>query len=365
MFSRPTLTQLRDQAVSDILIGTGLPSLLRRSPLRALAYAIAGLVQGLYGYLDWISRQSVPFTATGAFLEAWAALVGITRLPAAAANGMATLTGSGPIPAGSVLRRSDGAEYTTLAAITIVTTGTVSIIASVAGADGTLATGSMLTLISPVLGLSSAAIVASGSAGADQELDQALRTRMLQRYAAPPQGGDAADYIGWALAVPGVTRAWTKPLSMGAGTVVVYTMWDNSEAASLGFPQGTNGVASAETRDVVATGDQLAVANALYPLRPATALVYSVAPVPHLVNFVIHPKAVISAGGALDLAIKAAIDGVFLALADPLATELETDQFQVAIAAVAGMPDFTMTSPAAPITAANGSLPVRGTLAYA
>ena len=42
-----------------------------------------------------------------------------------------------------------------------------------------------------------------------------------------------------------------------------------------GFPQGTNGVAALETRDTAATGDQLAVANYLYPLRPVTPIVYA------------------------------------------------------------------------------------------
>ena len=62
-------------------------------------------------------------------------------------------------------------------------------------------------------------------------------------------------------------------------------MMDVSEAAHGGFPQGTNGVAGAETRDTAATGDQLAVANYIYPLRPATALVYACAPASQAVNY--------------------------------------------------------------------------------
>lgn len=130
MFSRPTITQLRDQAVNDVLVGTGLPSLLRRSPLRAIALALAGMIQGPYGYLDWIARQSTPFTGTGTFLEAWAALVGILRLAATAATGTVTFTGSGLVPAGTVARRSDTAEYTTRSDLQVNGSGSVAIVAS-------------------------------------------------------------------------------------------------------------------------------------------------------------------------------------------------------------------------------------------
>ncbi|MFC7611718.1 baseplate J/gp47 family protein [Teichococcus aestuarii] len=103
---------------------------------------------------------------------------------------------------------------------------------------------------------------------------------MLDRFRAPPQGGAVADYETWARAVPGVTRAWIAPNGMGAGTVVVYAMLDDAQAGAGGFPQGADGVAAAETRATPATGDQLTIADALYPLRPATALVYVVAPTP-------------------------------------------------------------------------------------
>ena len=101
---------------------------------------------------------------------------------------------------------------------------------------------------------------------------------MLESYGAPPHGGNSSDYVTWALEVPGVTRAWVPPVPLIPGAVTVFFMMDVSEAAHGGFPQGTNGVASLETRDIAATGDQLAVANSIYPLRPVTPIVYAVAP---------------------------------------------------------------------------------------
>ena len=80
------------------------------------------------------------------------------------------------------------------------------------------------------------------------------------------------DYATWAISVPGVTRAWCLRNGYGAGTVVI--MLDAAQAGHDGFPVGQDGVATDEPRGVPAVGDQLTVANALYPLQPVTALVY-------------------------------------------------------------------------------------------
>ena len=65
-FARPTLTALRNQAVEDITSSgvPGLDGLLRNAVLRVLAWVMSGLAYSVYGYVDWIARQSVPFTAT-------------------------------------------------------------------------------------------------------------------------------------------------------------------------------------------------------------------------------------------------------------------------------------------------------------
>ena len=75
-FPRNTLTALRAQAMQDIT-ASDLPNadgFLRRAVLRVLAWAVAGMAYLHEGYLDWISLQSTPFTATGEYLEGWAAM---------------------------------------------------------------------------------------------------------------------------------------------------------------------------------------------------------------------------------------------------------------------------------------------------
>ena len=370
MFSLPGITQLRDQAVGDMLLATGLPTLLRRSPLRGMAYAQAGLAYGQYGHLKWIARQSVPFTATGLFLESWAALVGVTREPATAATGSVTFTNTTgtpvTVPSGTVLRRSDGAAYATAADCPVPGNGIAgtAVVCTTAGSAYSLTPGTVLALAGAVFGIVSIATATPNVPGTDPELDASLRSRMLLRWAEPPEGGSEADYLRWALAVPGVTRAWVLPLGMGAGTVVVYTMWDEVEntptAPHGGFPQGTAGVASRESRDLPASGDLLAVANALYPERPTTALVYSVAPTPYPVAFAIHAPAGVPV--ALQPQVDAAIDAVFVENASVLGTEIEAAPFNTAISGIAGMPAFTL--PLSPIQAPVGALPMRGAVTY-
>ena len=110
--------------------------------------------------------------------------------------------------------------------------------------------------------------------GSNTEDQEAFRARVMDAYREPPRGGAEMDYATWAISVPGVTRAWCLRNGYGAGTVVVYIMLDAAQAGHDGFPVGQDGVATDEPRGVPAVGDQLTVANALYPLQPVTALVY-------------------------------------------------------------------------------------------
>lgn len=367
-YSRPTLPQLITQATGFFQSYLpGADGTLRRSVLNVFARMMAGLVNGLYGYLDWISRQSNPYTATGSYLELWANLKGVFRLAATAANnGAVTFSGNAgvQIPSGTQITRSDSVVLITTALATIGGGGTIAapVAAQSAGSGGNTPVNAPVTLSTSIAGVQAAALVTTAlTNGTDTETDAALRIRMLQRYQNPPQGGDKADYVSWALAVAGVTRAWCVPLWAGAGTVAVYFMMDVTETSHGGFPQGTDGVATGETRDTVATGDQLAVANALYPQRPVTALVYAKAPVNDAVNITINGISGVSA--TVKTQIQTALDNVFLTLSQ-LAGTIYVSDLEQAIASVTGTEGFVLTAPAANHTAAAGALPTRGTITY-
>jgi uncharacterized phage protein gp47/JayE len=127
---RPTLTTLRTQVASDISSGLpGTDGTLRFSNLNITGSALAGLAYLHYGYIDWISLQSNPFTATDEFLEAWSALKNVYRKGAQAATGTWTASGvaTTDIPLSSVLVRGDGYTYQTTADAQIGTGGTVTI----------------------------------------------------------------------------------------------------------------------------------------------------------------------------------------------------------------------------------------------
>jgi len=92
--------------------------------------------------------------------------------------------------------------------------------------------------VSPgVDGVDSATLHGDMSGGTDMETDDQLRERILFRIQQPPMGGDANDYVAWALSVPGVTRAWAAS-EMGIGTITVRFMMDDLRADQGGFPNG-------------------------------------------------------------------------------------------------------------------------------
>jgi uncharacterized phage protein gp47/JayE len=373
-FPRPTLTQLRSSAMQDVT-ASSLPNadgFLRRSALRVMAWVQAGLAQLHYGYLDWISLMSTPFTALGEYLEGWAAIAPtpVLREAPTFASGPVTWPGivGTALPAGTVCsRNSDGFQYSVVTTEDVGggSTVTVTVLALLAGSIGNMSSGAPFTLASIIPGITSVG-AASGpiTGGNDLELDTSLKSRMLESYAAPPHGGNVSDYVTWALEVPGVTRAWTPAVPAVPGAVIVYFMMDVSEAAFGGFPQGSNGVATLETRDIAATGDQLAVANYLFPLRPVTPIVYAYAPTASVQPFTLHGLSAITS--AQQLLVTAALTSLLTAKDTPLATtSIEQSDVTAAITAIGGLPDFAVTTPSSwPITSTLGSIFTLGTITY-
>jgi uncharacterized phage protein gp47/JayE len=376
-YARPKLSDLKTQVAQDIAAGlVGSDPLLRFSNLNITGTAQANLANLHFGYLDWIALQAVPFTSSGEFLRGWAALKNVFQEPAIQAGsvtpGQVTFTGVAgtDVPLGTPLVRGDGVGYTTTAdAVVVGTTVVVSAIANAdptgqTGAFGNCPTGTVITLGTAIPGIQSNGTVTTAfQNGADIETDDSLMSRMLLAYQNTPQGGATNDYVEWALAVNGVTRAWCNGNGFGAGTVVVYVMLDSTESAHNGFPQGVSGVATAETRGTpTATGDQLAVANYIYPLQPVTALVYVYAPTAAAQNFTI--SGISTASTATKAAIAAAIAGVFVQYGTPLGGTVSLSLIESAIAAISGTTGFVITVPAGNITTTIGFLPTVGTISY-
>lgn len=352
-FLRPTLNELIDRVATDI--ASRLPgvstSLLRRSLAGALARGEAGAVHSLYGYLDFISKQALPDTAEDEYLLRWVAIwLPAGRKPATFANGVNAVQVTGSIgtfyPIGTLFVRADGQQYASTSEITLTApTGLISVRAVTADALSNTGVGVPITLFQPVAGSSSTAVVVSPgiTGGTNEESLQALKARLIRRIQQPPQGGSAADYETWALEVPGVTRAWIKPLQLGAGTVVVYIAAD--DAATAPIPDA---------------GIVAAAQAYINTKRPVTADVTVLAPVALVVNISAKLRPNTSAA---QIAARAELQDLFFRMAEPGGT-IPLSKIREAISVASGVLDSSVTDPVADVVAGTGQIPILGTTTW-
>lgn len=347
-FARPSLTELIARAEGDIEASLpGTDARLRRSNLNVIALMHAKAVHGLYGYLDWLAQQIIVDTAESVFLERYAGIWGVLRVPAAFASGPVTVTGTTGVvvPAGTALQRSDGAEFTATADATLAAgTADVAVEALVAGAAGNAGAATKMVFVQPVAGVNSAALVATAglTQGADAEDDAALLARVLARIQQPPMGGAASDYVAWALQVAGVTRAWVYPLEGGPGTVTVRFVRENDVSI---IPDGP---------------EVAAVQSYIDARRPVTAQLTVAAPVALALDMSITltPNT-----AAVRAAVQAELADVIRREGQPGGTLL-LSHLREAISVAAGETNHVLTTPAADVTHTTNQIPVLGTITW-
>ncbi len=346
-FNRPTLSDLIERNRGDI--DTRLPgadSALRHSVLDVLARMHGGAVSGVYGYLDFLSRQIFPDTADGEFLARHASTWGIRRKAAIAATATATATGVNgtSIAAGTQALRIDGQAYRVTAPATIAGGSAVLALEAVeAGPEADLTIGTVLTLASAILGVNASITVsARGIRGVLEEDDSSLLARLLDRIQNPPEGGSLKDYRRWALDQPGVTRAWVYPGWMGAGTVGVAFVMDQREDI---IPEAS---------------DIAAVQAALDALRPVTAEVVVFAPTPDPIDIVLR---ISPSTPAVRAAIEAELADFFAREAEPGGTIAES-RISETISLAAGEYSHALELPDADYTAEAGQIPALGTVTF-
>lgn len=345
MYSRPTLADLVTRTRADLVSRLSADDILRRADADVYARVLAGLAHGLYGYVDWLANQIIYDTAEAEFLARWASIWGVTRKPASTATGSVTfaVSSGAVIPSGTLLQALDGVQYQTTADATVtVPTATASVAALVAAAAGNRTTGQTLTLVSPVTGVQSSATAGALVGGADLESDDDLRARLIDRIQQPPQGGDAHDYVAWALEVPGVTRAWCFPLELGEGTVTVRFVRDDD--ASL----------------IPDAGEVATVQDYIDALRPVTAAVTVVAPtaVPLAFSIAVAPNTT-----AVKAAVQAELSDLIAREAKPGGT-IYLSHIRAAISAATGEDNYTMSAPSADVTNTTGNMTTLGTITW-
>ncbi len=345
MFERPTLTSLIDRVRADVLSRLPTDDVLRHSDAEVLARVLAGATHGLYGYLDYLSQQLLPDTATD-FLDRHGSLFGILRKSAARATGSVTLTTTAGvvIPAGTVLRRADQTLYETVAEQTATgTTLAVDVQAQVAGEAGNASASTPLTLVSPIAGVASSVVAGTLSGGADLEDDEAYRARILARWRQAPHGGSWQDYVAWALEVEGVTRAWCSPEELGPGTVTLRFVRDD------------------DASPIPDAGEVATVAAHIAEVRPVTASVTVVAPVAAPLTFTI--SGLLPATTAVRAAVESALRALLRRESEP-GEPLLISHIREAISTAAGEYDHALVSPSADVTHGTGAMATFGSISW-
>jgi uncharacterized phage protein gp47/JayE len=258
-WSTPTLRAVRElvrDAVNASLPGAD--ASVPNSVLRVLSDNQGALCHLTLQYIDWLSLQLLPDTAETEWLDRHGQIWLVNadgstgRKLGTLAVGTASFQGvvnGMVIPTGTVLQSavdippgSDSAypmvSFETTEDIT--TAADIPVIGNIRaldpGAIGNLPQGSTLTITPAIFGIVTTANVVALSGGTDTETDDELRARILKRIQNPPMGGDATDYEQWALAGPGVTRAWASPQEMGIGTMTVRFLMDDLRASDDGWP---------------------------------------------------------------------------------------------------------------------------------
>jgi len=346
-FNRPTITTINERITGDIdtNVPDGQPR-LRRSLFGVLGKVITGAVHGLYGYLQYQARQILPDTADEENFARHASLKKVIRKAPESGTGPILIVGNNGavMEAGKKWQRSDGIIYEVTEEATIAAgQALVTVIATTAGANTNAAAGTTLNLIETVSGIDSTATVNGDgiTGGADLESLESWRARYLDRIQKPPQGGNANDYVQWALEVPGVTRAWSYPLELGEGTITVRFVRDDD--------------------DVIPTEQDVETVEAyINDRRCVTSVLTVVAPIATPNDFTI---ALVPNTSVVQAAVLAELTDLYRREAKPGGTML-ISRIREAVSIAAGESDNNVVSPAADITHTTGQMPLLGDITW-
>ena len=225
MVTIPTTAEIRDQIISDIegKLSITVPA-LPKAFIRVLATALAGVQSLAYRFGLWIYKQIFAATADEAALILRGAQYGLSRSPAVRAVLTAEATGTNgtQIPAGTLWVGDDNSLVYQQAETAEIAGGTAAIIVEclTAGDDGNLSVDDTMKIGSPIAGIDdTATVTGTTTTGEDQETIESFRAQVMEREKNKPQGGAAPDYVGWALEVPGIVKAFAHRISAGYATV--------------------------------------------------------------------------------------------------------------------------------------------------
>ena len=318
------------------------------SPLTAIGRVQAMAAFDLYLDQRRTHQEMFPDTAEDE-LPRHAGIWGVPRRQAATALGYVRFNGAEGLVLPTRIALVSGAISVITGAPATITGGQAIVPARVetGGAQGNFPAGTLLTLVSPIAGLSmqAATVQAPGfSGGQDQEAREDWRARLLARIRDGVPFGEAGAYATWARQVPGVALAAERRNWIGRGTMGVVVAWGTAAAPQAPSPS------------------QLAeVQSALDAARPVTvevvALAVQLVPVPLTVR--LSPDT-----AAVRAAVTAAF-AAFLAAEPGIGGTIERSRLEEAISAAAGEYAHRLDVPPASITLGALQLAVPGAITWA
>lgn len=197
--------------------------------------AVANELARIYSMdIEPLLGQAFVQTAVGTYLDSACADYGITRNPATYAEVMITVSGRPGDYTGIRVAADDTVFLLDDFDIPAGGVVTVRAVCSNVGTDGNVAAGTVTRVLDNVVGITAVYNNNSAVGGYDEESDDSLRQRVLERIREPSTSGNIADYKKWTLEVTGVEKVRVLPLARGAGTVdVVVIANDNTPAPQI------------------------------------------------------------------------------------------------------------------------------------
>jgi uncharacterized phage protein gp47/JayE len=330
----PTFEQIRDRYLQAVVNQQADAEVGEDSDHFVRACGTAAVAEGLYAHQSWIYRQIFADTADDDVMIKKATQSGVPQKQAGPASGTARFVGTvgADVPLNTAFRiKTQG--YVTTAAAVVSGDGTVDVaaVAVTPGLAGNLVIATAATMDAPPSNIASVTVLTmSGGVAIESPAD--LLQRLLLRQGEPAQGGNAEDYVRWALDVPGVVDAYSFPLRRGGGTVDVVPI------TKTGLPSG--GILAAVQ----------AVLDARKPAEIPAGNVLALA----------YTEVLVAITGSLDLEAGVSLDDVLVLIATALdrifaaikpGQRLVRNQVIKAILSVDGVVDVNLTSPAANIDA--------------
>lgn len=171
--------------------------------------------------LEQLYKACFADTSWGEYLTMIAEQYGVLRRAATKATGTITLTGKGIVPTGSLFTTAAGTKFQTLEYRNVNGTADVPVEAVNAGEAGDVKENTITVIPMSIPGITAVTNAEATSGGYDEEDDEDLLKRYLEKVRLPATSGNKYEYYEWAKSVSGVGDARVLPLWNGNGTVKV------------------------------------------------------------------------------------------------------------------------------------------------